>query len=157
MKNRELNRQHQVIVSLIDSTNMFTSDNIELQGHWGKYLCVLVSGFLENAIFEIYSEYINSSASPNVRSFANKKLSGIQNPNSNRFLQTAQSFSKEWGDNLSDYFDSYPAQKSAIDSIMANRHQVAHGKPTNISVVRVREYLDRSVEVITFIEAQTGV
>ncbi len=44
--------------------------------------------------------------------------------------------------------------KEAIDSIMANRHRIAHGRDSGITVARVREYLDKSVEVVEFIEAQ---
>ena len=45
-------------------------------------------------------------------------------------------------------------RKNAIDSIMNVRNQIAHGGTTGITVHRVREYLERSVEVIEFIEDQ---
>ncbi len=69
MKNRELKKQLQRIKNLINSTSDSTDDNLELQGHWGRYLCVLGSGFLENAISEIYIEFVNKSSSPHVASF----------------------------------------------------------------------------------------
>jgi hypothetical protein len=45
-------------------------------------------------------------------------------------------------------------RKEAIDSIMANRHAIAHGRDSGITVVRVVSYLDKCVEIIEFIEAQ---
>jgi hypothetical protein len=45
-------------------------------------------------------------------------------------------------------------RKDAIDSIMANRHQIAHGKDVGITVARVKEYLEKVVEIVDFIEVQ---
>jgi hypothetical protein len=47
-------------------------------------------------------------------------------------------------------------RKNAIDSIMANRHLIAHGRQAAISVVRVREYLKSSVEVVEFLANELG-
>ena len=155
IRNRELNRQYQIIKNLIDSTADFTNHNIELQGHWGKYICVLVAGFIENAIREVYTEFVeNSSSSEQVRSFANKRLNRISNPNGQRFIETAYSFSTEWGDGLKQHFATKPEQKSAIDSIMKHRHQIAHGKSARIGISGVKDYLEKIIVAIAFIENQ---
>jgi len=39
---------------LIKRTNEVAKGDIELQSHWAKYICVLCSGLLENAIQEFY-------------------------------------------------------------------------------------------------------
>ena len=62
MKNASLVRQLQRLNWLIDNTRRASGDQLELQAHWGRYLCVLVAGFLENAIGEIYSEYARRAA-----------------------------------------------------------------------------------------------
>ncbi|MGA9453625.1 MAG: HEPN domain-containing protein [Verrucomicrobiia bacterium] len=46
-------------------------------------------------------------------------------------------------------------RKDAIDSVMNNRHQIAHGKNSGITIARVRGYLDKAEEVLNFIERQT--
>ncbi len=157
MKNLELNRQYQEIAHLINSTDAFTNQDIELQGHWGKYLCVLAAGFLENAISDIYTDFVTNSSSPQVCSFANKTLKKIQNPKAQKFIDVAYSFKKEWGEELEQYFSAEQANKEAINSIMTNRHQIAHGKSTSISVIRVKDYLEKSVVVVEFIENQCNV
>jgi len=58
LRNKELSRQLQYIQSLIKTTDEATRGDISLQGHWGKYLCILVAGFLENAISEIHKYQI---------------------------------------------------------------------------------------------------
>lgn len=152
MKNVNLNQQYQKILHLINNTDKSTHGDIELQGHWGKYLCVLVAGFLENAIIAVYSDFVSGAASPHVSQFTLVNLEKIQNPKTEKFIQVAIQFKKDWGEELKDYFINHPDKKAAIDSIMTNRHLVAHGKSTSISVHRVREYLTLSIEVIEFIE-----
>ncbi len=154
MENRELKKQYDSIKLLIDSAQESTYGDIQLQGHWGRYLCILASGFLENAISEIYVEVVKSAAAPHVVKYTSKTLDKIQNPKAKRFIDTASQFKSEWGEELEKFLKEDPSRKSAIDSIMTNRHQIAHGKSCNISVHRVREYLEKSVEVIKFIEGQ---
>lgn len=155
MRNVNLVRQYQAIQSLIQRTDKATWQDIELQGHWGKYLCVLAAGLLENSIREIYGEFIRNSSSPQVSKYAESALRNIYTPKASRFLEVTNAFSKEWGDILEKYLDSGQGERrDAIDSIINNRHLIAHGKNTSISVVRVKNYLEKAVEVIDFIEAQ---
>ncbi|MEQ1557839.1 MAG: HEPN domain-containing protein [Methyloglobulus sp.] len=154
MDNYDLKKQHQKLIKLIEDTQLFTHGDMELQGHWGKYLCVLVSGFLENAISTVYIDFVSNAAAPHIVQYASKHLDKIQNPKSKKFVEVASQFKKEWGSDLEKFFSDYPEYKEAIDSIMSNRHQVAHGKNTSISVHRVRDCLEKSVCVIEFIENQ---
>ena len=155
MRNRELASQLDSLKSLLDRTDSATGGDIELIGHWGRYLCVLTAGFLENAIVGVYRDYVASAASPQVASFATKRLERITNPKSRRFIDTARSFNKAWADDLKSFLDEDgQRRRNSIDSIMSNRHQIAHGENGRISVGRVREYLPGCVEVIEFIEDQ---
>jgi hypothetical protein len=153
MRNRELVRQLQSLRHLIGRTNVTSLEDIELQGHWGRYLCILVAGFIENGLREVYTDYVNRAANPSVASFAARMLNNVQNPRASRFLEIAQAFSSKWAEEL-DAFLIENERRAAIDGIMSNRHLVAHGKNASISVARVREHLDKCVEVIEFIEAQ---
>ncbi len=154
MQNVELIKQYKKLVQLIDDTDTSTDGDLELQGHWGKYLCVLASGFLENAISAVYSDFVSQAASAHVIQYTQKNLDKIQNPKSDKFIAVASQFKKSWGTELKNHFDEHPENKQAIDSIITNRHLVAHGKTTSISVHRVRDYLEKSVKIIEFIEGQ---
>ncbi len=156
MQNRRLRSQLDSLNSLLDRTKTASQDDIELMGHWGKYLCILTAGFLENALEEVYGNYVQNSANPRVRKFAQEKLGHIYNPKANRFVETARSFDSEWANRLKEYLDEDAGQRrDAIDSVMNNRHQIAHGGVTSISVGRIRQYLVWCIEVVEFIEDQT--
>ena len=121
--------------------------------HWAKYICVLSAGFLENALQEVYSVFVKSASSEPVQNYAISRLSKIKNPKTGRFIEVAQSFKKAWGAEL-EAFVNEDGRREAIDSIIQNRHQIAHGQNSGVTVARVREYLDKSVRVIEFIEKQ---
>ena len=82
-------------------------------------------------------------------------LARIQNPKISKFLEVAGSFRVEWKDQLETFVND-GGRREAVNSIMSNRHLIAHGKDSTISLVQVKEYLAKSVEVIEFIEAQCG-
>jgi|SRR5712691_6153845 hypothetical protein len=153
MENAQLTRQLQKLRSLFQRTAQASSQDLELQAHWGRYLCVLVAGFLENALTEIYTDFVKNAASEPVASFASSILARIQNPNAQRFLETARSLKPSWADDLEQFLGE-KGRKDAIDSIMANRHLIAHGRDSSITVARVNDYLEKCVEVIDFIETQ---
>jgi hypothetical protein len=88
-------------------------------------------------------------------SITRKALSQITNPNTTRFIEITLSFDKTWGSNLKDFVEDN-GRKDAIDSIMSQRHRIAHGKNSDITVVRLREYLKKAIEVIEFLEKQCG-
>jgi len=153
MHNREISRQIQQLNALIARTDQVTVGDIEVQSHWAKYICVLSAGLLENALTELYTEYAQGAASEAVSAYVRANLSKIQNPKTSRFVEIASTFKKEWGEELS-VFANEDGRKDALDSIMANRHLIAHGKRSDITMARVKEYLGKSIELIEFVEEQ---
>jgi hypothetical protein len=156
MKIISLVRQKQRIEWLINQAKTFEGDQFELQSHWARYLCVLVAGFLENAISEVYSSYVQKCSNEQVANYVEAVLGRIQNPKSQKFLETARSFNRDWELNLSDYIEQN-GRKDAIDSIMTNRHLIAHGKDSGITLARLDQYFKKGVEVIDYIEVQCGI
>lgn len=141
--------------SILDNTEAATSGNIELIGHWGRYICILTAGFLEIALRELYSEFAKSSSSPQVARFASQVLARISNPKAWRFVETAKSFDPGWADELKGFLDADGGRRrDSIDSIMNNRNQIAHGGNAQVSVGRIREHLPNCIQVIEFIECQ---
>ena len=56
---------------------------------------------------------------------------------------------------MSAFFDDDPdLRQGAINSIMSIRNKIVHGESVGITLAGVREYLDRSVKVLEFIELQ---
>lgn len=155
MLNRELIRQLQRLEDLIKKTNEACGANLELQAQWAKYICVLASGLLENAIKEIYIEFAQRQVSQPIADFVASKLSPIRNPKAEIFLGVTAAFNASWRDELEVYLDEN-GRGDAIDSIINHRHLIAHGKYHNsgISLAQIKDYLAKAIEVIEFIEQQ---
>ena len=153
MKNQELSRMLQRLSSLLKRTTEASKGDLELQSHWAKYLCILCAGFLENSLTEIYAEYARGSANEAVAGYVARQLDRIQNPNVQKILDTTYQFKKLWGNRMSDYI-AQDGRKEAIEAIMTNRHKIAHGEDSNITISRVKEYLAKIVEVVEFMENQ---
>ncbi len=154
MQNLEIRKQIEKIQRLITKTKSLPENDSELLGHWGRYLCILVAGLLENAISAIYYDFVHKSSSPHVRNYALIQLNKISNPKADRFLEIAGAFKEEWRTELTLLYANDAELKTAIDTIMNNRHQIAHGKDTGISVGTVTRYFEKSIEVLEFIETQ---
>ena len=151
MINRELNTQFVRLLALFERATDFSGLDSELQSHWAKYLCVLTAGFIENALKEILMSYVRGKASPQVINFASSMLKQIQNPKAKRFKEKIGLFSQDWLNELVVFLET-DGRGEAIDSIMANRHLIAHGKASNISLAQLKGYFNKSVEVVDKLE-----
>lgn len=154
MQNRELVRQQQRLDQLFRRVASFGAGDIEMMSHWAKYLCVLCSGFLENAIGEVYISFTVGKARDEVVNYASSSLSKIRNPKVERFVATAKAFNDVWASDLESFVEDN-GRKEAINSIMSNRHKIAHGENSNITIARLKDWFQKSIEVVEFIEQQT--
>ena len=156
MKNLELRKQSNLIRALLTRTQVATGGDIELQAHWARYLCVLTAGFLENGLFETFAAVIRNGANPAVASFASSRLEKVSNPKASKFVEIARAFKPDWASDLERFLDD-DGRRDAIDSVMSNRHQIAHGEHSGITVARLTPFFEKSVAVIDFLEKQCGV
>jgi hypothetical protein len=155
MTNREVSRQIQRLRDLISKASVACDRDAELQSHWAKYICIICAGLLENALKEIYGDYASRQVSQPVANFVSSKLSQIRNPKSSVFLEVSVAFSQVWKAELENFMGE-EGRYDAIDSIIINRHKIAHGKDQNsgVTVTRVKEWLEKAIEVLEFIENQ---
>lgn len=151
MKNIEIVSRKQRLDNLFTSVAKLSED-FELQSHWARYLCVLVSGFLECSIRTLYAEYTRSKAAPYVANYVADQLKWFQNPKSEKIFELVRSFSSQWEEELKAYTEG--ERKDAIDSIVANRHLIAHGESVGITYARIQGYYERTLQVVEFIEGQ---
>lgn len=153
MKSAGIAQQMSAIRALIKKTSVATGADLELQAHWARYACVLAAGLLENALVSFYSDFIGRNAQKPVADYATDQIAKIQNPKTSKFIEVSNSFKSSWSGDLGKFVETN-GRKEAIDGIMTNRHQIVHGKDSDITVARVSAYLDKAEEVLEFIEKQ---
>ena len=113
----------------------------ELKAELARYLCILCSGLLEESLRLLLSAYASNKSSPRISNYVSARLSDFQNPNYEKILVLLASFEPSWRD----HFEAMPSSeiKDAINSVVLNRHQIAHGKPVGISVNTFAKYYEQ--------------
>ena len=97
---KELERQRDKLDALFQRVESLDND-FELQAHFARYLCVLVSGFLENALEEIFGTYAEKQASPSVANYVKRQLRhSRKNPNMEQIVQISGAFNPTWRNEL---------------------------------------------------------
>jgi hypothetical protein len=143
--------QRQKLDNLFEEIASFHGDP-ELEAHWAKYLCVLVSGFIETSVRSIYAAYARDKAAPYVTNFVESQLKNYSNLKMERILELSRYFSPEWERELRESTKDEP--KDAVDSIVANKNSIAHGESIGLTYGRVKRYYGNVVGVIELIEHQ---
>jgi hypothetical protein len=125
--------------------------DIELQAHWSRYLCILVSGYLENAVRLIYGDYANRKSHRPVASYVEAQLAWFSNPAMNKILELTRSFDPAWEERLKSA--TRDGLYDAVDSIVARRHEIAHGENSGISYATMKDYYKRALCGVDLLES----
>lgn len=151
---RELQSERDGLDDLFKKVNALQGDP-ELQAHFARYLCILVSGFLENAITAIYVTYADKRATPYVINYVEAQLERFRNPTMERILQVSGAFNRDWRNDIEAKLSQ--EVKDAVDSIVNIRNQIAHGESTGITYATIKNYYDNVLKLVTFLREQCGV
>jgi len=126
------------------------SHDPELLSDYAKYLCILVSGYIEKSLAEIALEHARRTSAPSVQRFVEKNTARFSNANSEKVLQLLGSFDPDWRSTIEDILvDQY---KDAFDSVVSLRNQIAHGTSVGVTYVRIKEYFEAIREMVERIQ-----
>lgn len=114
------------------------SSDDELKAQMAQFLCVLSSGLIEEAVRSILSGFATARSRPQVAAYVTTHLAEFQNPRFEKIMSLLSSFDPEWRRHFEG--SGSTEVKDAIDSIVINRHQIAHGRPVGISIVTFSNY-----------------
>jgi hypothetical protein len=118
----------------------------ELQSDFARYLCVLVSGFLEKAVVELILEHARRHSQPSIQRFVEYRSQRIANVNCQRLQDLLGTFDPVWRSDLEKFL--VDERKAALDSIVSLRNSISHGQSVGVTLVRVKEYYTHIKDVI---------
>ena len=123
--------------------------NLELRSDFARYLCVLVSGYLEKAVAEMVLEHARRSGSLSLQRFVEQNTRRFTNANSERLGNLLGSFNPEWRKT----FESFLVDelKDAVNSIVDLRNSIGHGGSVGLTYQRISDYYARVQKVIDWI------
>ncbi len=124
-----------------------------LRSDLARYLCILVAGYIEQSVQHIYTEYSRNSASPQVFRHVERQIRRGTNFNTQNLLTIVSSFDDAWSNEIEQH-NEYDRFKSAVDTIYANRHRIAHGDDVGMSYVDVKQYFGTVVDLMELLVQQ---
>lgn len=147
--------------------------NTETQAEDAKYLAVLVSGYLEQAIKEILLEYASSLSATSVAKYIKDSWPTSKNMNTSNIESILKQFNEDWAKEFSDWLatcnEPYSNgegtvsrrrpkkidRKGDINSIVKWRNHIAHGqeaKTTNVTLVSVKDKFSTVRDLVSLVE-----
>lgn len=149
MRNIEIVRRENRLDSLFERAGRAAREP-ELQSHWARYLCVLVSGFLEGSIRTIFASYASVRASPEVSRYVTAQLGFLQNARMDKILRLVHRFSPDWEEQLR--AETQGEIRAAVNSIITNRNKIAHGEDVSLGLAGLKDYYKCAKKLVKRIE-----
>jgi len=142
------------LFALGDQLERDPNSDPELRAHFAQYLCVLVAGFVEKSVISLYSEHAKRRSSPTVFAYSTSQLSRIRNPKAGMLLEIAGTFDADWRRDLEEFLNGQKTE--ALNSVMGNRHQIAHGTSVTLTYRQIYDYYGQVVGILDHIEKQVS-
>lgn len=136
--------------SIIADADKISKDDDELRSHMAKYICIRVSGLMETFFKRQLANYLQGSTPKPVENFVNSRFKAFTSVNCKKISDTLGLFSEDWV--IVFERDMTEAMRTSLDSIVANRHNLAHGKDQGITLKQVKDYYANVKDVIRLLE-----
>lgn len=122
----------------------------EIQAYLSKLLCIRASGLLESSVKNLISEYVSGSSPKPIESFVSKSIKNLTNLRDEKLITSLRSFSDDWANELVKQITD--EQRSALNSVITNRNNIAHGENDNITFTSMQMYYFKVKEVIEILK-----
>lgn len=132
------------------------SSEFEVKAHWAKYVCVLVSGYLEQALKEILLEHAASNSQSRIIRYVTETWPNSKNMKCDNIDEILRQFDLGWSDKFQEWISSQERKKE-VNEIIAWRNNIAHGKEAstnNVTINSVSTKFKVACELIDFIESE---
>jgi hypothetical protein len=141
----EIDRQKNRLDATIERVSKTVAD-AEVLSDFARYLCVLIAGFLEQAVIEVALEHVRTHSQISVLRHAESRLRRFTSANAQNIVDLLGSFDSDWRTDLETYLvDEY---KDAVNGVVNLRHAVAHGRYAGVTMVSVKDYYVRVKRVV---------
>jgi len=129
------------IEQLLKSVPVDESAGLELQSHWARYTCVVMSGALEDTLKVMLREYAEDHANPAIANFASAQLGYFQTASTDEICKLLAKFDKQWEKEFNDFLTE--EIKTAVNSVVGNRHRVAHGLDSAVTMSQLKQWFPK--------------
>lgn len=122
----------------------------EIKAYLSKYLCVRTSGFLENVVKNLISEYVTGSTPKPIENYVSREMRNLTNLDDKKLCNFLKKFDPTWEENFLKEISE--RQKSSLRSVISNRNNIAHGNQDSISFIQMKQYYEDIKEVVQLLK-----
>lgn len=131
---------------------------LEFDAHWAKYTCVLISGFIEQSVKEIFLEHVSKQSSSRIANYIRTIWPNSKNMHCESLGNILSSFEPSWADEFASWVND-EERKKEINEIIRWRNNIAHGKESNtnnVTINSVKQKFRIACELIDYLENLTS-
>ena len=125
-------------------------DEPDIQADYVRYLCVLVTGFLEQAVVRVILNYVDALGDPSLSRYVAETLRRPGRMQVEQILRLVGRFNEDWRTELGEKLTT--RHREAIGSVYASRNKIAHGEDVDLAYRQIRGDYDLVREAIDFLE-----
>ncbi len=125
-------------------------DDPSVQADYVRYLCILVTGFLEQAVVSCVLNYVDAQGNPKLSAYVADSLQRPGSMKARNLLNLLGSFSDPWEKDLDSRLTE--RHRDAIGTIYANRNKIAHGEDVDLTYGQVHGEFALVAETVGFVE-----
>ncbi|MFD7213131.1 HEPN domain-containing protein [Streptomyces cyaneofuscatus] len=125
-------------------------EDLEVASDLGRYLCVRVSGFLEQATQVILRDYCSRNSWGEVQAFAHSWLDRMPNLSADALIKLVKRFNNSWASELEEML-SKEERRASLNALIGIRNDVAHGKQQGMSRNQAWEYYELADEIVDWL------
>ncbi|MBV8581462.1 MAG: hypothetical protein JOZ86_12630 [Candidatus Eremiobacteraeota bacterium] len=141
----ELHRRRLRLESVFNAAEPLSSI-AETKSLLTRYLCVLLSGFIERSVKDAINNYATRKSSPEFVRFVDKRTRRSVNYGAERLIALLSDFDETWENDLRTFLDV--RREEALNSVKSLRNRIAHGDDVSLGYAQMRDYTNAVYEVI---------
>ena len=122
----------------------------DIQADYARYLCILVTGFLEQAVVRVILNYVDAVGDPSLSRYVAETLRRPGSMQAGEIMRLVGSFNEDWRTQLEKKLTT--RHRDAIGSVYASRNKIAHGEDVDLAYRQVRDDYHLVREAVDFLE-----
>lgn len=132
-----------------------SSSDTEIQAHQAKYIAVLVSGYLEQAIKEVLLDHTKNGTHRRIRNYVENSWPTSKNMWCAAIAEMLGQFEKAWKAEFEKWLEDNFEFKADINSLIKWRNLISHGNEvdtTGVTLHSVKDKFETAKKVVKFVE-----
>lgn len=123
----------------------------EIASYLSSFLAVMICGVYEDCIEHLICQKAAKAQDPEVYQYVRSTIAeSFRNPKFARIVEILTKFSRGYADALKNNIED--KSKVALDSIVENKNAVAHGRPSNVTILDIKDYHNRCIPIFESLE-----